>query len=80
MLFLLDEVARLGPMAALEAARDAGRKYGITLLLLYQFAGQLARRQLRIAVDQAIRDLAVMIDDRLFSDPVEGRHSKSLAI
>lgn len=44
MLFLLDEVARLGPMAALEAARDAGRKYGITLLLLYQSAGQLAEQ------------------------------------
>lgn len=41
VLFLLDEVARLGPMAALEAARDAGRKYGITLLMLYQSAGQL---------------------------------------
>jgi type IV secretion system protein VirD4 len=44
MLFLLDEVARLGPMAALEAARDAGRKYGITLLLLYQSAGQLTEQ------------------------------------
>ena len=41
ILFLLDEVARLGPMAALEAARDAGRKYGLTLLLLYQSVGQL---------------------------------------
>ena len=41
ILFLLDEVARLGPMAALEAARDAGRKYGLTLLLLYQSTGQL---------------------------------------
>jgi type IV secretion system protein VirD4 len=36
ILFLLDEVARLGPMGVLEQARDAGRKYGITLLLLYQ--------------------------------------------
>lgn len=44
VLFLLDEVARLGPMVALEAARDAGRKYGITLLLLYQSAGQLAEQ------------------------------------
>jgi type IV secretion system protein VirD4 len=41
ILFLLDEVARLGYMAALEQARDAGRKYGITLLLLYQSLGQL---------------------------------------
>ena len=41
ILFLLDEVARLGPMAVLETARDAGRKYGLTLLLLYQSAGQL---------------------------------------
>ncbi|WP_407820321.1 type IV secretory system conjugative DNA transfer family protein, partial [Staphylococcus aureus] len=30
-LFLLDEVARLGYMRILETARDAGRKYGITL-------------------------------------------------
>ncbi|WP_299654983.1 type IV secretory system conjugative DNA transfer family protein [uncultured Jannaschia sp.] len=41
ILFLLDEVARLGPMAVLETARDAGRKYGLTLLLLYQSQGQL---------------------------------------
>ncbi|MBY0255556.1 MAG: type IV secretory system conjugative DNA transfer family protein, partial [Methylobacterium organophilum] len=41
ILFLLDEAARLGPMALLETARDAGRKYGITLLLLYQSLGQL---------------------------------------
>uniref|UniRef100_UPI0026195F4F type IV secretory system conjugative DNA transfer family protein n=1 Tax=uncultured Jannaschia sp. TaxID=293347 RepID=UPI0026195F4F len=41
VLFLLDEVARLGPMSVLEVARDAGRKYGLTLLLLYQSAGQL---------------------------------------
>jgi type IV secretion system protein VirD4 len=41
VLFLLDEVARLGRMKVLEAARDVGRKYGITLQLLYQSAGQL---------------------------------------
>lgn len=41
ILFLLDEAARLGPMALLETARDAGRKYRITLLLLYQSLGQL---------------------------------------
>ncbi|SMD12991.1 Ti-type conjugative transfer system protein TraG [Rhizobium sp. RU36D] len=40
-LFLLDEVARLGYMRILETARDAGRKYGITLTLLYQSIGQL---------------------------------------
>jgi type IV secretion system protein VirD4 len=41
ILFLLDEVARLGFMQVIEQARDAGRKYGITLLLLYQSLGQL---------------------------------------
>ena len=41
VLFLLDEVARLGYMQVIEQARDAGRKYGITLLLLYQSLGQL---------------------------------------
>lgn len=41
ILFLLDEAARLGPMGVLETARDAGRKYGLTLLLLYQSVGQL---------------------------------------
>ncbi|MBD9627954.1 Ti-type conjugative transfer system protein TraG [Ensifer sp. ENS06] len=40
-LFLLDEVARLGPMRILETARDAGRKYGITLTMLYQSIGQM---------------------------------------
>jgi type IV secretion system protein VirD4 len=41
ILFLLDEAARLGYMKILETARDAGRKYGITLQLLYQSTGQL---------------------------------------
>lgn len=41
VVFLLDEVARLGYMSALGRARDAGRKYGITLVMLYQSEGQL---------------------------------------
>jgi type IV secretion system protein VirD4 len=41
VLFLLDEAARLGPMDIIETARDAGRKYGITLLPIYQSEGQL---------------------------------------
>jgi type IV secretion system protein VirD4 len=40
-LFLLDEIARLGYMRILETARDAGRKYGITLTMIYQSIGQL---------------------------------------
>ena len=44
ILYLLDEAARLGPMKILETARDAGRKYGITLQLLYQSVGQLERQ------------------------------------
>ncbi len=40
-LFLLDEVARLGFMRILETARDAGRKYGITLTLLFQSICQM---------------------------------------
>ena len=40
-LFLLDEVARLGYMRILETARDAGRKYGLTLAMIYQSIGQL---------------------------------------
>ena len=44
VLFLLDEVARLGFMSMIETARDAGRKYGITMLLLYQSLGQLVRQ------------------------------------
>lgn len=40
-LFLLDEVARLGYMRILETARDAGRKYGITLVMIYQSIGQM---------------------------------------
>jgi type IV secretion system protein VirD4 len=41
ILFLLDEAARLGPMKIIETARDAGRKYGITMHLLYQSIGQI---------------------------------------
>ena len=41
ILFLLDEVARLGYMSIIEIARDAGRKYGITMMLYYQSSGQL---------------------------------------
>ncbi|AXA43669.1 conjugal transfer protein TraG (plasmid) [Rhizobium leguminosarum] len=40
-LFLLDEVARLGYMRIIETARDAGRKYGITLTMIYQSIGQM---------------------------------------
>ncbi|RWF84102.1 MAG: Ti-type conjugative transfer system protein TraG [Mesorhizobium sp.] len=40
-LFLLDEVARLGYLRVLETARDAGRKYGITLTLIFQSLGQM---------------------------------------
>ena len=40
-LFLLDEAARLGFMRILETARDAGRKYGITLIMIYQSRGQM---------------------------------------
>src|SRR6185437_2845822 len=44
VLFLLDEVARLGRMKILETARDAGRKYRITLQLLYQSEDQLTEQ------------------------------------
>jgi len=40
-LFLLDEAARLGYMRILETARDVGRKYGITFIMIYQSIGQL---------------------------------------
>ena len=40
-LFLLDEVARLGYLRVLETARDAGRKYGISLTLVFQSIGQM---------------------------------------
>ncbi|MEO4002139.1 Ti-type conjugative transfer system protein TraG [Mesorhizobium sp. CAU 1732] len=42
-LFMLDEVDLLGYMRVLEEARDRGRKYGITLMLMYQSVGQLKR-------------------------------------
>jgi type IV secretion system protein VirD4 len=41
VLFVLDEVDLLGYMSPLEEARDRGRKYGITLMLMYQSLGQL---------------------------------------
>lgn len=42
-LFVLDEVDLLGYMRPLEEARDRGRKYGVTLMLLYQSIGQLEK-------------------------------------
>lgn len=41
VLFLLDEVNFLGRLKVLEDARDAGRKYGITLVPMWQSLGQL---------------------------------------
>ena len=41
VLFLLDEVHFLGKLKVLEDARDAGRKYGITLVPMWQSLGQL---------------------------------------
>jgi len=40
-LFMLDEVARLGYLSILETARDAGRKYGLTLVMIFQSIGQM---------------------------------------
>lgn len=44
VLFLLDEMAQLGRVRIVETARDAGRKYKITMLLLYQALGQLTEQ------------------------------------
>ena len=44
ILYLIDEAALLGPMSFMTTARDAGRKYGITLQLLYQSVGQIIRQ------------------------------------
>jgi type IV secretion system protein VirD4 len=44
ILFLLDEAARLGYMKTIETARDAGRKYGLTLCMYYQSSGQIERQ------------------------------------
>ena len=44
ILYLLDEVARLGYMRIIETARDAGRKFGITMQLLYQSTGQIIKQ------------------------------------
>lgn len=42
-LFMLDEVDLLGYMRVLEEARDRGRKYGISMMLMYQSVGQMER-------------------------------------
>ncbi|PRA81044.1 Ti-type conjugative transfer system protein TraG [Ochrobactrum sp. MYb29] len=42
-LFMLDEVDLLGYMRVLEEARDRGRKYGTTLMLMYQSVGQMEK-------------------------------------
>jgi type IV secretion system protein VirD4 len=43
VLFAVDEAARLGKMGLLETVRDAGRSYGIILVMMYQSTGQLAK-------------------------------------
>ena len=43
VLFCLDEVDALGYMSALEEARDRGRKFGISLMMLYQSVGQIEK-------------------------------------
>ena len=67
ILFLLDEAFRLGRMDIIEIARDAGRKYGITLQLLYQSVGQIVEqwgsrkarlvRECLLAAYAAVKDL-----------------------
>lgn len=42
-LFMLDEVDLLGYMRILEEARDRGRKYGVSMMLMYQSVGQMER-------------------------------------
>lgn len=42
-LLMLDEADLLGYMRVLEEARDRGRKYGATLMLMYQSVGQLEK-------------------------------------
>ena len=44
VLFLVDEARMLGTMSLLETVRDAFRKYGITLVLVYQSVGQPEER------------------------------------
>jgi type IV secretion system protein VirD4 len=41
VLFLLDEINLLGRMKALEVARDNGRKFGVTIVGMWQGVGQL---------------------------------------
>lgn len=41
VLYMLDEVDLLGYMSVLTEARDRGRKYGMTLMMMYQSIGQL---------------------------------------
>ncbi len=43
VLMVLDEVDLLGYMGLLEEIRDRGRKYGLTLMLMYQSVGQLEK-------------------------------------
>jgi len=41
VVFLMDEAARLGHMKIIETASDAGRKYSISMVMMYQSLGQL---------------------------------------
>ena len=56
VLFLLDEAARLGAMDILEVAREASRKYRITLLPIYQSEGQLIELWGQHAPEEVVRE------------------------
>ena len=65
VLFLLDEVARLGYMNIMEVARDAGRTYGITLMLAASL--EAYRPGGLVVVRAALRD-----PNRLSTIPADG--------
>jgi type IV secretion system protein VirD4 len=76
-LFMLDEVNLLGAMKTLEIARDVGRKYGISLALIYQSIGQL-KNQFGTEGKAAFFDSAAFVSCAVMGDLDAAREISAL--
>ena len=76
-LFMLDEVNLLGAMKTLEIARDVGRKYGISLALIYQSIGQI-KNQFGAEGKAAFFDSAAFVSCAVMGDLDAAREISAL--
>ena len=77
VLFMLDEANLLGYMSTLETVRDTQRKYGVTLMMIYQSIGQL-RSHFGAAGQAAWFESAFLISFSYISDLETSRQISAL--